>query len=781
VARKKSNISHRAQAREVPATKEPRWERKTLSLVIGSMVVVVGLIAVLVARVRPTADARHETPPAHYVGTNTCGSCHSPQLTEWRSSQHQAAMADASDRSVKGDFSDAHFTYAGTTSRFFKQDGKYFVRTDGPDGRLGDFEIKYTFGVEPLQQYLIELTDGRVQALSIAWDTRPKAQGGQRWFHLYPRDQIRSDDELHWTRPAQNWNNMCADCHSTGLRKNYDAASNRFHTTWAEISVGCEACHGPGSGHVAWASRRSRSDSTSGLVARLTERRGVTWNVSTTSGNAARSSPRATDREIETCARCHSRRSQIAEGYDAGKSLYDFYRPALLNRPAYYADGQQRDEVYTWGSFLQSRMYAHGVTCSDCHNPHTGKVRASGNTLCASCHLPTKYDASTHHHHVPSSAGAACVSCHMPASTYMVVDPRHDHSLRVPRPDLSVTLGTPNACTNCHTNRDARWAATYTKAWYGSEPHGYQRFAKSFATADAGAIDAQSQLTALAGNDSQPAIVRATALSELSGASTPEAFAVIATSVRDPSPLVRLAALQSLEHVAPPQRVQLVGPLLADSTRTVRIAAARLLAGIPPSLMSLAQYSAFQRASAEFVDAQRQNADRAESRANLGTFLAELGDVASGETELKSAILLDARFVPAYVNLADLYRGVGRDADGERLLREGLTRTPGSAVLHYALGLVLTRLNRSDSALHEFDRAASLDPQNARFAYVHAVALHSAGKVDAAIAKLQSVLPLHPADGDVLNALVNFARARGDTALAERYAAKLRVVSGSRR
>jgi Flp pilus assembly protein TadD len=452
-----------------------------------------------------------------------------------------------------------------------------------------------------------------------------------------------------------------------------------------------------------------------------------------------------------------------------------------LTRPTYYPDGQQRDEVYTWGSFVQSRMYAHGVTCSDCHNPHTGKVRASGNDLCASCHLPAKYDGPAHHHHQQTSAGASCVSCHMPTSTYMVVDPRHDHSLRIPRPDLSVGLGTPNACTNCHTNRDARWAARNVRAWYGPEPHGYQRFAPSFASADADAADAQSLLSALAGDDSQPSIARATALAELSGASSPQAFAVIATSVRDPSPMIRLAALQSLENMPPAQRVQLVIPMLADSTRTVRIAAARLLAGVPSSFMSLEQREAFQKASAEFVDAQRQNADRADSRANLGTFLAQLGDMVSGETELKSAIRLDARFVPAYVNLADLYRSGGRDADGERLLREGLTRTPGSAVLHYALGLVLTRLNRGDSALREFDRAASLDPQNARFGYVHAVALHSAGKVDAAIAKLQSVLTLHPADGDVLNALVSFARARGDTALAERYAAKLRVVSGSRR
>jgi len=753
-----------------------------LPLVIGgSAVVVVSLIGVVLARVRPTIDTSQTVPAAHYVGAKTCGTCHNRQLTEWQRSQHQAAMAEANDRSVKGDFNDAQFTYAGTTSRFFRRDGKFFVRTDGPEGRLRDFEIKYTFGVDPLQQYLVAFDDGRVQALSIAWDTRPKEQGGQRWFHLYPREQIRSDDELHWTRPAQNWNNMCADCHSTALRKNYDAASNQFHTSWAEISVGCEACHGPGSRHVAWASKRSRSDSTLGLMARLTERHGVTWNVSATSGNATRSTPRATDHEIETCAQCHSRRSQIADGYEAGKPIFDYYRPALLTRPAYYPDGQQRDEVYTWGSFLQSRMYAHGVTCSDCHNPHTGKVRASGNALCASCHLPAKYDTPAHHHHTQTSAGASCVSCHMPTTTYMVVDPRHDHSLRIPRPDLSVALGTPNACTNCHTNRDARWAARSVRVWYGPEPHGYQRFAQSFASADAGAAGAQSLLAVLAGDDNQPAIARATALAELSGASTPEAFAAIATGVRDPSPVVRLAALRPLEQVAPPQRVQLAGSLLADSTRTVRIAAARLLAGIPPSLMSLEQYSAFQRASAEFIDAQRQNADRAESRANLGTFLALLGDMTSGETELKSAIRLDARFVPAYVNLADLYRGVGRDADGERLLREGVTRAPGSAVLHYALGLVLTRLNRSDSALHEFDRAASLDPQNARFAYVHAVALHSAGRVDAAITKLQSVLTLHPADGDVLNALVNFARARGDTALAERYAAQLRGVSGGRR
>jgi hypothetical protein len=420
----------------------------------------------------------------------------------------------------------------GTTSTFFKRDGKFFVRTDGEDGKLADFEIRYTFGVEPLQQYLIELSGGRLQALSIAWEARSKEAGGQRWFHLNPRERIGHDDELHWTRPSQNWNFMCADCHSTAVRKNYDAATNRFQTSWAEISVGCEACHGPGSRHVTWAAdtrRNSRSDvdSTLGLVARFDERRGVTWSVSNATGNATRSTPRHTEAEIGVCAQCHSRRSEIAEGYEPGKQFLDYYRPALLSRPSYFVDGQQRDEVYTWGSFQQSRMHSAGVTCSDCHNPHTGKVRAPGNAVCATCHLPTKYDTPTHHHHTPTSAGAACAACHMPSATYMVVDPRHDHSFRIPRPDMSAELGTPNACTSCHLDRDARWAATQVRTWYGHDPQGYQRYGRTFAAADSGRADAQALLRALAIDETQPSIARATALGELSGALSREALATI--------------------------------------------------------------------------------------------------------------------------------------------------------------------------------------------------------------------------------------------------------------
>lgn len=722
-----------------------------------------------------------KSPDDSFVGSRACFSCHPAQSAEWRGSQHQAAMAEANEQTVFGDFDSTRFTYARTTSEFVRRDGKFVVRTDGPDGRLHDFEVKYTFGVAPLQQYLIELSGGRVQALSIAWDSRPKNRNGQRWFHLYPNEQVTSADELHWTRASQNWNFMCADCHSTGVRKNYDPATDRFRTHWAEISVGCEACHGPASRHLEWAAGRNLRDSTRGLNARLDERRGVVWIANANTGNATRSQPRTSDREIETCAQCHARRSQIADAYTAGKSFLDYYRPALLTRPLYHVDGEQHDEVYNWGGFLQSRMYAHGVTCSDCHNPHSGALRAEGNALCARCHLPVKYDTPEHHHHQMASAGATCVGCHMPATTYMVIDPRRDHSLRIPRPDLSVTLGTPNACTSCHTRRDARWAASQMAAWYGRPPAlgPHERAAMAFSAADSGTIDSQALLRGLADDTAQSSITRATALAELNFPRSSASLATLARGLHDSSALVRLGALQSVAQFPGESRLSMAEPLLSDPTRSIRMEAARVLAGVPESQLGPDGVAAFERAAAEYVEAQRYNADRSEARVNLGTFLAERGDFAGAEAELRSAIRIQPSSVPAYVNLADVYRALGRDVDGERLLREGLVGTPKSGVLHFALGLALTRLNRGDTALREFARAAGLEPGNARFAYVHAIALHSAGKVDAAIARLRSALTAHPDNGDILAALVKFCEARGESAEAQRYASQLRALAAN--
>jgi Tfp pilus assembly protein PilF len=771
-------------------TSQPNRERRT-RIVMVTAVLLLSIGALLYALFgksflsRLLGSWQASSAPA-YVGAQACMSCHAGEYEAWKSSDHALAMQHANAETVLGDFGNAKVTYNGIASTFFQRDGKFFVNTDGPDGKLYDYEIKYTFGIRPLQQYLIEMPDLRLQALSIAWDSRPKDQGGQRWFHLYPKEKITHEHELHWTRASQNWNFMCADCHSTELKKIYDPGTNSFKTQWAEINVGCEACHGPGSDHVSWAKSQDRQfkirfaegeHKAKGLTVSLDERRGVTWLPLAASGNAARSRARTSEREIEVCAQCHARRGQISEGYIPGKPWLDYYRPAFLTSPLYHFDGQQREEVYNWGSFLQSKMYANGVTCGDCHDPHSGKLSAQGNSVCATCHLESKYDATAHHHHEAGSSGLSCVNCHMPTTTYMIIDPRHDHSLRVPRPDLSLQLGTPNACNGCHKDRDARWATTQVSQWYGRPAQGYQRFADAFAAAGTGSLESQRQLRTIANDPTHPAIARATALVQVISAVDQSAFDTVAAGLRDRNPLLRLAALQSLGSAPLEARVRLAAPLLSDPLKTIRIEAASVLAAVPAAQMGEEQQRAFERASAEYVASQKYNADRADARVNLGTFYASRGDTTKAESEMKSAIVLDPSFVPAYVNLADLLRTQGRDIDAERVLRQGLKVAPKAAMLHHTLGLTLVRLKRTDEALHKLEQATQLEPVDARFAYVYAVALHSTGKAAAAIALLEKTLVAHPNDRSILEALASFHHARGDNVAAKRYAERLRMLT----
>ena len=379
---------------------------------------------------------------AKFTGSQGCAGCHAAEHQAWQTSQHALAMQHASPTTVLGNFNNASFSQDGVRSRFTTRDGQSFVRTDGPGDKLADFQVEYTFGVAPLQQYLVALPGGRLQALAITWDSRPRADGGQRWFRQYPGEKLNFMDELHWTKRAQNWNFMCADCHSSQVKKGFDAATGSFDTTWSEISVGCESCHGPGSAHLDWA-RNKTADPRKGLTVALDERRGIRWAISPETGNASRSQPRQSEREIEVCAPCHARRAQLAEGYQPGKPWLDHCLPSLLSPGLYHPDGQQRDEVFVWGSWLQSKMQRQGVTCSDCHEPHSQKLRADGNAVCAGCHAASKYQSPSHHHHDTGTPGTQCVNCQMPKASCIVIDRRADHSLRVPRPDLSVTLGTP--------------------------------------------------------------------------------------------------------------------------------------------------------------------------------------------------------------------------------------------------------------------------------------------------------------------------------------------------
>jgi predicted CXXCH cytochrome family protein len=718
-------------------------------------------------------------PALAFVGSETCAGCHQAETALWKETQHKHAMQHTSAASVLGNFDDASFDYFGVHSRFFKKDSKFFVETDGTDGKLATFEVKYTFGIDPLQQYLIEFPDGRIQALSIAWDSRPKQQGGQRWFHLYPDEEIKPDDVLHWTKLNQNWNFMCAECHSTGVQKNYDAASDRFATTWTEISVGCEACHGKGSRHVKWAhSQRDwfgkDEDPGKGLAVFLNERDGVTWQPDPKTGNPHRNvAPALTRREVETCGLCHARRGETSEDWVPGQPLSDTHMVSIIARGLYHADGQMLDEVYNYGPFKQSKMFAAGVTCSDCHEPHAAKLRASGDGVCLQCHASDKYEVASHNRHEGVTPAVSCASCHMPVRTYMVIDKRHDHSFRVPRPDISVKLGTPNACNACHADKPAQWAAGTIEQWHGPTRKGLQNYAEAFQASWTDRSDAAAQLALVAAGPTTQAIARASALSELHSRVSPANVDLARKGLADPDPMVRIGALDMLDGLASNRIWPFVSPLLSDSSRGVRIRAVSLLAGVPTANQPASDRQAFERAAAEFIAAQRFNADRPEARATLANFYARRGLAADAENEYKAALRLSPQFSPATINLADLYRQLGRDGDAETVLRTAIASSRQDAGLHYALGLTLTRQKRPDAALTEFRTAAEVEPDRSRYAYVYGVALHSSGHVDESMKILKESLARHPNDRESLLALVTFNRDSGDIGAALEYAEQL--------
>jgi Flp pilus assembly protein TadD len=743
------------------------------------------LVSVVACSPGPDEAIDVPLPEAAYVGVEVCARCHEAQTELWRGSDHDLAMQEATEETVLGDFSGRELVYGGVTSSFFRRDGKFVVRTDGPDGELRDYAIAYTFGFEPLQQYLVEFPAGRYQAVSLAWDSRPAAEGGQRWFHLYPDEVVDFRDPLHWTKRLQNWNAMCAECHSTNLQKSYqpdgDAGSGRYDTTWYEMNVSCEACHGPGSIHVAWGERdeaeRDPGLDNAGLVVNLGDDDAGVWVIDTKTGLAERQPPRSNHRQLETCARCHTRRSSEQADYVFGEPLLDTHRVAMLEEPLYYPDGQILDEVYVYGSFLQSKMYRAGVTCQDCHDPHGLHVRGEGNSVCAGCHAPDKFDTPSHHFHDAGTEGALCVACHMPERTYMVVDPRRDHSFRVPRPDLSDRLGTPNACNSCHQNQTSEWAARAVTRWYGGErpPH----YGETLYAGRVGAPGASDALSRLALDLEAPGIVRGTALTLLARQPSARTAETLAATSSSSEPFVRLGALEAVDTLPAEARHRLVVPLLEDPIRNVRLEAGRVLAGVPRVSFSPRQWERLTEVLEEYREAQMRNADWPESWVNLGLLATQLGQPGEAERSYRRAIALDPQFARAYVNLADLYRLLDRDAEGERVLREGLESVwEGQAAdLHHGLGLALVRLKRTDEALDELRKAAELRPDEARYSYVYGVALESRGEIERALEVVGAAHERSPYDRDLLYALVSWNIERGARREALKFARELADVA----
>lgn len=713
-----------------------------------------------------------------YVGMSVCAGCHQEQADRWSGSHHELAMQPANEESILGAFDDTEFSHNGVNTRFFQRDDKYLVETDGQDGSLEEFPVRFAFGVEPLQQYLLELPGGEIQTLGASWDSRPEEEGGQRWFHVYGDEFIDHNDVLHWTRPGQNWDTMCAFCHSTGLEKTFDLETKSFDTTWAEINVACEACHGPGSRHVDWAGSDGQQDNqnqnnqSKGLFAQFDERDDVRWILNPDSGNSQRDQLRTTQIEIDTCAACHSRRSQISRLPLAGDELLNAFRPALIRSPLYHVDGQIRDEVYVYGSFLQSRMYQQGVTCSDCHDPHSLKLRAPGPQVCLQCHAAETFATTEHHLHPEESVGANCIECHMPPTNYMQVDPRHDHSFRIPRPDLAIKFDTPNACSNCHEDKSKQWAADVLRSHDKlRDEETWQQKLALILTAQPGARELILELSV---DKTVPAIVRASVIVQAELFGDAVLTEQLASQADSDDPLIRWAIARLLQNAPEPVIAKYAPLLIEDALKAVRIDAASALAPVALELLPASSQRILQSVLNEYIEAELVNNERAEAHVNIGNLQRKLRQPEKSERAYLTALDLNSFFVPAYVNLSDLYREQEREADSESLLRTGLELLPEQPSLHYALGLSLVRQGRAAESREELHLAAVSADASPRMALAYALILDLQGETEAAINYLNGSLERFGDDPGLLSALINLYQRTNQRKAAEPLIMRLR-------
>jgi hypothetical protein len=650
-----------------------RWRRVALPvLALIAILVLIGVVQTPARREGTSFGPVAAKIAPGYAGSAQCVACHTAEAASWSASHHALAMQQADAATVVGQFDGALHEDRGVAARFIRTGRAFTAEVGGKS-----YPVRATFGVYPLQQYLGEFDRGRLQVLPLAWDTRPREAGGQRWFN-----PARADGAA-WNSRDQNWNFMCADCHSTGVTRGYDLARDSYATSMSQAGVSCESCHGPGAAHVAWA--RAGADRLNGpkLEMRFASDRGHWSDYDSATGIRHWQGAPRSGQETEICAPCHSRRRPIVSAPRIGASFLDGYDPQLLAPALYQADGQISDEVFEWGSFMQSRMHQAGVTCSDCHDVHGLTRHAPGNALCAQCHAPQIFDTAAHSHHDPGSPGSACTACHMPSRTYSGVHVRHDHGFRVPRPDLDAAYNTSDACTG----RSADWAASTIAQWTGHAPLA----GKAQAILAASRTDKQAARQA-ARDAALPAIVRATVLASLGGDA--DDAPILLDAARHGTALDRFG----VAHADGPAAQEALAALLDDPLRAVRLNAARPLAGQAAAAPALA----------DWVDAERVAADRPESHVNLGGLFTETGALADAERELHAARRLAPDFAPALIDLGDLSRVRGDEPAAEAYLRRAVAAAPGDATAWYALGLSLVRQKRTGEAMEALERARAL-------------------------------------------------------------------------
>ncbi len=714
--------------------------------------------------------AKSTIPEPGFVGSERCAGCHGDEASAWRKSHHANAWTEPRETTVLGNFDDTAFEHKGGTTHFTRRGGKYFVKTEGPDGMVQEYVVRGVVGVAPLQQYLVETEPGRLQALDVAWDVEK-----QRWFHLYPDDVLPPGNGLHWTGPYKNWNARCAECHATGYDKGFDVRTKSYTSTQAEIGVGCEACHGPGEAHLDWG-KAPKTFKTAKWAA--VDERGLTI------------APANSDKinESQQCASCHSRREPLgASAPHAGAAFDDNYRLALLRDGLYYPDGQILDEVYVYGSFLQSKMLAKGVRCSNCHEPHSGRLRFTGNGLCTQCHSPNGnsnfpslrkalYDSPEHHFHKKEKSGAACVNCHMPERLYMVIDGRRDHSFRVPRPDLSEKIETPNACTGCHDDKSNSWASLEIKKRFPDGRLDKPHYGEVIAAARSGINErVQEKLLDLAGNRNAPGIVRATALVLLKNGGNSRVADSATKFLSDENSLIRTAAIP-LQRFAPlAKRIRRLAPLLEDKLKVIRTETARALLGTPVRSLSSETADALRSAMREYQGSLLAKTDFPEGQMVIAGTALVLRNLPAAEQAFAEAITLDPQLTRAWLMLGRIQAVRGNPVASEKTLRRAAIAIPDESAIYHRLGGVLAQRGEREGAIEALQKATALAPDNGAIQSDLGILLSRLGRHEQAVAILERAETSKALSPELLYALMVSRLATGENKAAELTRTKLKI------
>ena len=678
---------------------------------------------------KSSTDDVNAKQPNEYVGNEACRSCHQNEYNLWKQSDHFKAMQLPNDSSVVGNFNSVTYRADGVTSSFSKQNGKYIINTEGADGKNHDYEVKYTFGYYPLQQYLVETDSGKLQATRLSWDAKQK-----KWFHQYGGKKIPAGDWLHWTGNAQNWNTMCAECHSTNLQKKYDINSDSYHTTFNEINVSCESCHGAGKHHINYI----QSDA-------YKQGNKVTHSYLEVSSS---SSPL---QHLQTCAPCHAVKTNIAANKINSNEFLDNYIPAIPNTERFYADGQMRDEDYNYTNFLESKMFAHNVSCNNCHNPHSGKLYLTGNQVCLQCHAPS-YNSPSHHFHAETTTGSTCVGCHMPSLTYMGNDVRHDHSFRVPRPDLSVKYGTPNACNNCHKDKAATWAENAVNKWYGNKRK--YHFAEDLIEGSKLHEGSETHLLKLLSDTSVPAIIHATAANYLGNINSDNSTNGLLACLKNSNAQVRYEALRSLENHPANKWLQQAFPLLGDKVRAVRIAAALLLQTIGDADVPQEYKALLLQAKGEAESYVLHQADFAHGNIMIGDFYHSNNNLPEAEKFYKRALKKDSLASLARLSLATVYSAEHKNDEALATLLMVVKIDAKNDDAWHSIGLLYVEMKQNSLAKAAFDKAVNLKSLNIRLYYNYGLLLQQEGNNAKAIDILLKGLALQPNDESLLYAII---------------------------